>query len=383
MDSKKYLLISTEFPPYDGKASKVGGIGTWMYELAKNMAETGMTITVLASNKTTEDILHDKKQKFKTVRMSRKGWKNFKDLIIAWNLLKPCLTDRYDYVLLASIDLATAPLLLSKIFGFKVASFVHGRDLQKVSTNEHKKKGSFLKRINKVIVNSRFMKDVVLSYGIDENKIILHNPGIDTDRFNLCDDPNFVIDKFGLKDKFVLVTIGRVTQLKGQDTVIRSLPKVLNRVPNLNYLVVGDGKYRGELEYLVKELGLTDNVFFTGFIDYFDIVPYFKVADIFIMVSRSVENTEEGFGIVFIEANMCKKPVIAGRSGGMVDAVEDGITGLLVDPVNVNEVADAIVKLATDGELRKHLGEQGHKRAVEKFDYKKTLNKLAELLTRN
>lgn len=383
MGEGRYLIISTEFPPYDGKSSKVGGIGTWMYELAGNMAEAGISVTVLASQKTPDDLIHDKRQKFKTVRMSRKGWKNFKDMIIAWNLLKSFLSERYDYVLVASIDLATAPLLLSKIFGFKVASFVHGLDImQKMSAKEKRKKRCLLEKMDKVIVNSSFVKEEVLKYGISERKIAVCNPGVDVNKFAARDSSSEIRKRLGLNDKIVLTTIGRVIERKGQDMVIKSLPNVIKKVPNIVYLIVGQGGYRSELERLAGEVGVANHVIFTGFIDDRDVLSYFRTADIFIMVSRTIEEKGdvEGFGISYIEANMCKKPVVAGRSGGVVDAVEDGVNGLLVDPMNIDKISNAIVKLALDKNLREGLGEHGYKRAMERFDYKKTLRLLLESL---
>lgn len=385
MDVKRYLIISTEFPPYDGKVSKVGGIGTWMYELAKNMDEIGMPITVLVSNKTPDDLIHDKRQKFKTVRMSRKGWKNFKDMIIAWNLLKSFLSERHDYVLVASIDLATAPLFLSRFLRFKVASFVHGLDImQKMSAKEKGKKKRLLEKVDKVIVNSTFVKEQVLKYGISEHNVAVCNPGVDVNKFASKDHSREIKERFGLNDKIVLTTIGRVIERKGQDMVIKSLPNVIKKVPNIVYLIVGQGGYRTELERLAGEIGVANHVIFTGFIDDRDVVSYFRATDIFIMVSRTIEERGdvEGFGISYIEANVCKKPVIAGRSGGVVDAVEDDVNGLLVNPTNINEISDAIIKLATDNDLRVRLGEQGYQRAVAKFDYEKSITGLLEFLKR-
>ncbi len=381
MDSERFLIISTEFPPYDGRASKVGGIGTWMYELAKNMAEAGILITILASNKTPDDFIHDKKQKFKTIRMSRKGWKNFRNLIIGWNLLKAYLSGRCDYVLVASIDLATAPLFLSRFLRFKVASFVHGLDImQKMSAKEKRKKKRLLEKVDQVIVNSTFVKEQVLKYGIRGHNVAVCNPGVDVNKFASKDHSREIKERFGLNDKIVLTTIGRVIERKGQDMVIKSLPNVIKKVPNIVYLIVGQGGYRSELERLAGEIGVANHVIFTGFIDDRDVVSYFRAADIFIMVSRLIEERGdvEGFGISYIEANMCKKPVIAGRSGGVVDAVEDGVNGLLVNPTDIAGIGEAIIKLCTDKELRARLGEQGYLRALAKFSYRKQINELLE-----
>lgn len=383
LNKKKFLIVSTEFPPYDGKASKIGGMGTWMYELAKNMVEIGIDVSVLGLNKTDRDFEFDARQIFYISRMRKRGWRNFKDFVIAFYFLRIFFLRRPDYVLLAAIDLATMPVLLSKIFRFKVALFVCGLDImQKMSTWERAKKQRLLNNVDKIIVCSEFVKEAVLGYGVNKDKVVVCLPGVDVEKFSVPDNSALIRERLELTDKIVLATVGRLIERKGQDMVIKSLPTVLKEVPNIVYLIVGTGNFKSQLECISKDIGVADKVIFTGFVTDEDIISYFRVADIFIMPSRVIEDKGdvEGFGINLIEANMCKKPVIAGKSGGVVDAVEDGINGLLVNPTDLNEISDAIIKLALDSELRRRIGEQGYTRALDRFDYKKKVPILMEAL---
>ena len=395
MKNNNYIIISTEFPPYDGTNSKLGGIGTWMYELAKNMSEMGTSVSVLATNKTTDDISYDEKQPFRIVRMTRKGWTNFKDITIAFHLLKLFVMGRYNCVLVSTIKLAAAPLLLSKLLNMKVISFAHGRDVSKVmSRRERSRKKKLLSKVHKVIVNSAFLKMKVQSFGIDESRIVVSNPCVDISKFDVSFDLEQFRDKLCLRNKIVLLTVARICENKGQDVVIRSLPKVISKIPNIVYLIVGEGSYRHELEKVAVEIGVKDNVIFTGAkywdynltgeLDLIDnVVPYFMISDIFIMVSRGSKPgvNEEAFGISYIEASACKKPIIAGKTGGVADAVEEGVTGVFVDSMSEHEISQAIIELASDRDLREKLGNNGYQRVHEKFNYRKTVSLLTRLIS--
>ena len=127
---------------------------------------------------------------------------------------------------------------------------------------------------------------------------------------------------------------------------------------------------RQSLENLVAELALQKHVRFLGFVPDATLIDWYNAADIFIMPSRLGTGTDrgvEGFGIVYLEANACNTPVIGGRSGGVPDAVEDGLSGLLVDPQSPQDIADAIAKLLADPAYGRRLGEQGRSRVLKRF----------------
>ena len=176
-------------------------------------------------------------------------------------------------------------------------------------------------------------------------------------------------ENYGLKGKKVLLTVGRLVERKGHDYVIKALPDIIKEIPEIHYLIVGDGVYRNELERLSGKLNIRDFITFAGFIPDDELPEYYAMCDVFIMVSREIKEKGdvEGFGIVYLEANAMKKPVIAGRSGGITDAVEDGVNGILVNPTEEKEIARVIIKSMKDDKMRRGLGESGYKRVVEKF----------------
>jgi phosphatidylinositol alpha-1,6-mannosyltransferase len=111
-------------------------------------------------------------------------------------------------------------------------------------------------------------------------------------------------------------------------------------------------------------------VIFAGYVSDEELVDYYNACDVFLLPCREIPGGDvEGFGIVFLEANACVKPVVAGRSGGVVEAVDDQCTGILVDPKSEEEISQAVIRLLTDPDLCQNLGQQGRARVLERFTW--------------
>jgi phosphatidylinositol alpha-1,6-mannosyltransferase len=156
---------------------------------------------------------------------------------------------------------------------------------------------------------------------------------------------------------------------KGHATVIRALPDVLRVIPEAHYLIVGTGPVKEELEKLIIALGLEANVTFTGYVSDIELDSLFQLCELFVMVSREIpeKGDIEGFGIVYLEANLFRRPVIAARTGGVPDAVLHEETGLLVEPNDPRETASAIIHLLKNPGLAQELGDRGHDRVLQEF----------------
>ena len=194
-------------------------------------------------------------------------------------------------------------------------------------------------------------------------------PGIDTDHFAPDPISAQLRKDLGLVDKKVIVSVGRLVHRKGQDILIQSMPAVLAKHPTAHILMVGEGPYRKDLTKMVSELNLIDSVTFIGRIQYKELPRYICAGDIFVMPSRSrLAGLEvEGLGIVYLEASSCALPVIAGRSGGAPDAVDEGVTGFSVDGTSPLEVSKAIIKLFDDPAKAKEMGQAGRRWIIEKW----------------
>lgn len=155
-----------------------------------------------------------------------------------------------------------------------------------------------------------------------------------------------LVQRFGLDGRPVVLTVGRLSaseRYKGHDRILAALPRTLDRCPTLAYLVVGSGDDRGRLETLARDAGLNRSVVFVGAVPDVDLPDIYALADVFAMPS-----TGEGFGIVFLEAAACGLPVIGAIGDGSADALADGVIGRLVDPDDIEGLADAIVDAVTD-----------------------------------
>lgn len=181
--------------------------------------------------------------------------------------------------------------------------------------------------------------------------------GVDVERFTPAVDASPVRRRYGLGDAPTVVTIGRLVPRKGQDRLIAALPRVRRHVPGARLLVVGDGRDRARLARLAARVG-DGGVSFTGRVDWSELPAFHRAADVFAHPNRSRWGglEQEGFGVVFLEAQGCGVPVVAGRSGGSPEALVDGRTGLLVDGRDTAAIADALVRLLADRPAAARMG---------------------------
>ena len=238
---------------------------------------------------------------------------------------------------------------------------------------------SSLRSSTVVTTISRYTRDHLLRLGVQSDRIIVLYPGVIPDRWGRTGREAGVKERFGLAGRRVLITVSRLIPRKGHDVVLKALPEVRRAIPDLAYLIVGDGPEEGRLRQLSIDLGLEDVVRFAGSVPNTETVDYYHASDAFAMPNRRLPNGDiEGFGLVFLEANVCGLPVIGGRSGGAVDAIEHGKTGWLVEPTSVEEVAGRILDLLGDGERARAMGEAGKRRVLEQFTWAQSGRVLGE-----
>ncbi|MBA0050289.1 glycosyltransferase family 1 protein [Streptomyces sp. AJS327] len=207
-------------------------------------------------------------------------------------------------------------------------------------------------------------------------------PGVDEETFHPGADGAAVRERFGLTGRPVVVCVSRLVPRKGQDTLIRALPRVLSEVPDAALLIVGDGPYRGELEKLATARGVREAVSFTGPVPWSELPAHHAAGDVFAMPCRTRRGglDVEGLGIVYLEASATGRPVVAGDSGGAPDAVLDGGTGWVVRGERPEEAAERIVTLLRDPELRARMGARGRVWVEERWRWDLLAERLRQLL---
>ena len=176
--------------------------------------------------------------------------------------------------------------------------------------------------------------------------------------------------------------MARLVESKNHEALIRAFAKVVKNIPEALYRIIGEGPMESQLKELVSALGLVDKVIFLGSVPGSELAAYYYSCDVFVMVSKEIKERGEveGFGIVFLEAAACARPVIGSKGGGIADAVIDGDTGILVDPSNEDEIARAIVRVLQDEELANRLGENGRRRAETELTIENFGEKLKKLI---
>jgi phosphatidylinositol alpha-1,6-mannosyltransferase len=205
-------------------------------------------------------------------------------------------------------------------------------------------------------------------------------PGVDTEMFR--PDVESARGRLGLADRPVVVCVSRLVARKGQDTLIRALPSIRQRVPDVALLLVGEGPYRATLERLVRENGVERDVVITGSVPWSELPSHYAAGDVFAMPCRTRHGgiDVEGLGVVYLEAAATGLPVVAGNSGGAPDAVLDGESGDVVDGTSVAAVGDAVAGLLGDPPRAQTMGTKGRAWVEDHWRWDGIAARLQELL---
>jgi phosphatidylinositol alpha-1,6-mannosyltransferase len=260
------------------------------------------------------------------------------------------------------LSLGGPMLLLARALRVPYAVFVHGADIADYRRSPLWR--PILRRIlagaHTVVANSRFTAALVEEiFPGGARRIVVLPMGVDPPE---PADPLTVEDlrrRYGVTDGPVLLTVARLAPVKGHETVLKALPRLLSRHPGLRYLVVGEGPERRRLETLARDQGVPSQVIFTGAVSDAERAAHFALATLFAMPSRRLERYDglEGFGLVFLEAASHGLVSIGGASGGVAEAIRHGETGLLVPPDDPAAFAEAADRLLRDPAARRRLGE--------------------------
>lgn len=228
------------------------------------------------------------------------------------------------------------------------------------------------RRADRVIANSEFTRDELAKLGVLPENIVLLYPGVDLDRFRPGLRYDDLTAGIGLAaDEKLIVSVGRLSPRKGFDQVIRSLPLLMKRGLAARYVVIGTGADLERLKSLATELNVSERVHFLGHVTPDDLPRWYNAADAVAMPNREIDGDTEGFGMVYLEAAACGKPTVAGRAGGTGAAVVDGVTGLRVDGVSVDDVVEALERLLDNPALASELGRNGLARAAREFSWER------------
>lgn len=211
---------------------------------------------------------------------------------------------------------------------------------------------------DRVFAVSRYTAELVRAVSPVHGPLHVIGNGTDPQRFRPL-DASALRDELGLRDELVFLSVARLVARKGIDQVVRALASLGGSRPAPSLVIVGDGPERAALVALVRSLGLEQRVRFAGSVPAAALPHWYNLADAFVLPARNAPPDVEGFGIVYLEASACGKPVIGARGCGAEDAILHGETGLLVDPEQPAQLAAAMRELASDRARACELGRNG------------------------
>ncbi|HYN08800.1 MAG TPA: glycosyltransferase family 4 protein [Vicinamibacterales bacterium] len=376
------LVLSEVFPP------KVGGSGRWLWELHRRLhgydvhVVAGMTAGDAAFDASSELPIHRMRLKFPNwgVLDPRCGLEYLRAFVRLNRLVAEIRPDVIHCG--RCLPEGLLALLLKRRRGVPFVCFAHGEELTLADTSRELRwlTRRVVSGATSIVANTQHTKQILLkTAGASEQKVDVLHPGVDTSLFKPAPPDAVLRERLGWAGRRVVLTVGTLIKRKGQDMLIRALPAIRRRCPDVLYVIVGEGWGKPYLQALAAEERVEDLVQFRGMPTDTELIECYQQCDLFALPNRRIGWDLEGFGIVLIEAQACGKPVIAGRSGGAPETLEPGRTGELIACESPDELARVVPALLEDPERRAALSLHARQLALERFDWP-VLTRQAEAL---
>lgn len=360
----KILIPTADYPPIEG------GIATVALNLSRELAALGHEVTIVAPWFADMDGF-DRSEPVRVKRFHgyNLGWARFGPMAFS------CLRELPGTDLILGINIAYGGLmgrLARRLSGTPYIAFGYGYEFLKF--NRQSSIASLLRNTYRhaamTVAISEFTRDALIHFGVPDSSIEVCFPGAAPATVPTHQAIDSVKRKLNLNGHRLILSVGRMVPRKGQLTLVRAMRPVLERHPDTVLVCAGRGPCLGEAEQLATLMNVTDHVRFPGHLSNDEVNTLYAMCDVFAMPAGEAPGGHvEGFGLVFAEAAAHGKPAIAGRSGGMPDAVRDGETGLLVTPEDPDATAAAIDRLLSDRAYATQLGDAGRRRVETELNW--------------
>jgi phosphatidyl-myo-inositol dimannoside synthase len=361
----RLLLFSSEFPPGPG------GIGSHAFQIARNLFGLGCGVAVLSP----QDYSTDKEvksfnraQPFTIVRLKPLSPPPL-EALYRLSILRTWVKRWQPDILMVSGEKAVwLAAALARLSSYRWVAVGHGGEFGFLTPWGRYLTRQAFSAASGVICVSNYTRRRMLDMGvIPQSETVIPN-GADSEVFHVMGKEQ--VDDFrrrlGLEQVPLLLTVGNVSERKGQDIVIRALPHILKSAPDVHYLIVGLPTWKEVLTKLARELGVANRVHFTGKVTLPTLVEAYNACDLYVMTSRHSQSGDfEGYGIAVVEAALCGKPAVVSSGSGLEEAIAAGQTGLTVPEDDPEATAEAINKLLVDPAYRKLLGQKARQRALQ------------------
>lgn len=357
----KVFILSAEFPPGPG------GIGTHAFEVARNLHALGHDVRVLAAQHYVTEAERDTfnaAQPFvvESLERGRGGlWAAFRQAMAATAAHGP------DVVLATGSRAVWLAAVTTRLQRLPMVAVGHGTEFGDRHPMTSRITRWAFSRAAAVICVSRFTERMMLGMGVRPGSHLVIPNGADERRF-FCKpelDRAVVLERLGLPPTArLLLTVGSVTDRKGQDVVIRALPHLRQHVPDVHYVAAGLPTQAEAFTQVAASLGVAGQVHFAGRVAPDHLLDLMNACDVFVMVSKMTQDGDfEGYGIAVVEAALCGAPAVVSKDSGLAEAVEHGVTGLCVPEKDPEATAEALRTLLQDDALRAQMGDQARRHA--------------------
>ncbi|WP_208343997.1 glycosyltransferase [Aetokthonos hydrillicola] len=255
-------------------------------------------------------------------------------------LFSHLLLQKPEHVFCGHVNLAVLIRTLCQPLGIPYTVMTHGKEVWQTLPSLTR---SSLQKAAYIWTVSRYTRDVACAVNnLDSAKVRILPCAVNGDRFTPGAKSISLLDRYGLTGAKVLMTVARLWSgdiYKGVDVTIRALPEIARAFPDVKYLVIGRGDDQPRLTQLAQDLGVTDRIIFAGFVPREELVEHYRLADAYVMPSQ------EGFGIVYLEAMACGVPTLSGNGDGSADPLQDGKLGWRVPHRDKDAVARACIEI--------------------------------------
>ena len=367
----KILLLSIEFPPGPG------GMGYYAYQIANYLAHQNWPVRVCAvqTHVSPDEIRRfNAAQSFPILTFPRLGsfWREAADRL--QKTLREMRKNRPDLILANGYQAVWLGAMVSMLTGVPLATTGLGSEFVIRSQLDHLLTRWAYARARLVIFISHFTESLAEANGFHIRRSRIIPPGADESLYQPGLSTHALRAHLRLDEKRVILTVGRLSERKAQDIVIRALPEVIKIFPQVVYVVAGLPDRRGDLEVLARNLGVFDHICFAGVVPQAELPFYYNLAELFVLTSRLVRKGEvEGFGIAAVEAALCGLPSVVTEGTGLVEAVRPGETAFVVPQEDPQAVAEALIRLLADEELRQRMGQSARRYAMEEASWERRL----------
>ena len=374
----RVLLVATEFPPGPG------GIGTHAFELARHLSLRGWAVTVLASQDyvTAEDARSfNAAQPFRIVTWARPPLGPLRIFGRVASLTRLVRAEAPDAVVASGSRAVLAAAQACRRTGTPWLAVGHGTEFGARRLRGIALRHAF-RHASSVVLVSEFTRRLFRDFSGRDGGEVIPN-GADPARFRVVtplESARAVAD-IGVPPGRLLITVGNVTPRKGQDVVVRALPRILRGVPDARYVVAGLPTDAERISRLAADCGVSERVHLVGRLDPQRLVGALNAAELFVLTSRRTASGDvEGYGIAVVEAALCGKPALVSRGSGLEEAIVEGETGVAVPSEDPAATADAAAEILSDAPRLRRMGERARERALAEQTWDRRVDRYASLL---